>query len=124
MIQNMSKPRRVSTETRREVRDRGGVWPATPLVAVAGAMMALLVTFRGAKVGADQLVFAAGVEKTVGESGMSADLSGENLRAGSWFENGWRSICANEFAFFGKDEQLISGERERCSAKIVLSPAN
>src|SRR5256885_15247281 len=87
-------------------------------------MMSLLVTFRSAQVCADQLVFAAGVEKPVGQSRMSPDLSGKNLRAGSWFENGWRGVGADEFAFFGEDEQLISGESNGGRAEVVLLPAN
>src|SRR5689334_5856577 len=99
MIQNMSKPRSASRERSRDAEDWEGVWSATLLVSEAGAMVSLLVTLRGAQVCADQFVFAAGVEKTVGQSGMSADLSGKNLRAGSWFESGWRCGRADEFAF-------------------------
>ena len=87
MIQNMSKPRRTSREMRREVGasavDTGRI---SRLDAETGAMISLLLTFVAAKVEAYEFVFAAGVEKAVGESRMSADLSGENLGPVEWLE--------------------------------------
>src|SRR5207248_1430203 len=80
--------------------------------------------FRSAQVGADQFVFAAGIEKAVRLSRMSADLRGKNLRAVSWFESSRRSGCANEFAFFGENEQLIACEGDCGCAEIILFPAN
>src|SRR5437763_8289072 len=55
---------------------------------------------------------------------MSADLRGKNLRAVSWFESSRRGGCANEFAFFGENEQLIACEGDRGCAEIILFPAN
>src|SRR5437016_3648777 len=106
MIQNMSKPRRASSESRREVMADEAVTCLGPTsLAEAGIVSPLLVTFVTAKVEADEFVFAASVKEAVGESRMSADLSGKNLRASERCEGGRGGWSANEFAFFGQDEE-------------------
>jgi hypothetical protein len=86
-------------------------------------VVSLLVTFA-AEIQAYEFVFAAGVKKAVGESWVSADLSGEDLRAVEWLEGGGSGGGANEFAFFGENEELIASEGESGCAESVLLPAN
>jgi len=88
------------------------------------SVIALLLTFVAAKVEAYEFVFAAGVKKAVGESRMSTDLSGKNLCAVERLEGGGRGWSANEFAFFGEDEELIAHEGESGCAESVLLPAD
>lgn len=101
-----------------------GVCSVSSLVAENGAAISLLVTFRIAKVEAYEFVFAARVKQAVGESGVSADLSGKNLRSVQRLERRRGGRGTNEFALFGYNEQLISNKCKRGRAECVFLPAD
>src|SRR5438105_1346375 len=71
---------------------------------------------------AHQLVLAAGIEKSLSQRRMRADLSGQDLGAGARFETGGRGGGANKFAALSEDEQLIARKHKRRRPEGGLLP--
>src|SRR5437879_8069918 len=80
--------------------------------------------FRFAQIHADKFVLVPGIEKSVGQRGIGADLEGENLGAGIRLESILRRGGADQLAPFREDQQLIAGQGERGRADGIISPLN
>src|SRR5689334_21379843 len=113
MIQNMSKPRRASSDISRGL-----------LVEVDWSGLALFLEsvrlLLFSKVHTSKLVLAAGVEKAVRKSRVSTYDKGQYLGSGDGLEAVRAGGRADQFPFLGQDQQLVASQGYGARLEAVL----